>query len=282
MESPLAELLLGPQKRQLIEWAIVYWALVAARVTIVIQLVPYLGGKAVPQTVKIALTVAITTMIYPAIWAQGVQELAALDSPLAITALLIKEVLLGFVFGFVASLVFEALRIAGQLIDVSRGQTQNMSMAPQLPERISASANLLYQLHIVIFLLLGGHRIFLTALIHSFVAIPPHAFPALGQGAAPLVLGIVRLGADAITLGVALALPVIAALLLTDIALAMINKAAPQIQVFFLGMPIKALVGIAVVLLSLHLMVDRVMDEALGSVHYLEALIQGLDTSKER
>lgn len=262
---------LQQQELQLaIDRAIMLYALVAARIAPIVLLVPYLGGKAVPQTVKMGLVLALTVLIYPAIWASGAAD-ALPGGWVSMFFLVIKELLLGFLFGFVAALVFEAVRMAGQIIDNARGQTMATTLVPQLPERVSVTANYFYQMTIVMFLLIGGHRLFLAALVRSFVKIPPQTIPSLGDHTWDIALLVIRLGADSITLGVLLGFPVMAAILMTDMCLALINKAAPQIRVFFLGMPLKALLGVAVFLFALHTMVDRAVDEALFATRMLEA-----------
>ena len=260
--------------------AILLGALVAARVAPIMQLVPYFGGKSLPQTVKGGLILALTALVYPSVWAMGAAD-ALPSNALEITLLMTKELLVGLMFGFVAALVFESVRIAGQLIDNARGQTMATAMVPQLPDRVSISADYLYQLTIVIFVILGGHRVFIVALARSFQALPPHELPAAGaQSLGELCLQIVRLGADAIALGVLLAFPVIAALLLAELCLGLVNKAAPQIQVFFLGMPIKALLGILVVLVGLHLITGRAIDEAMEGTYLLHAFVELLGQTR--
>lgn len=269
------DLFTDPATQALLDRAILLWALVAARVAPIVMMVPYLGGKAVPQLVKMGLTIALTGMIYPLVWGSGAAA-ALPDGALALTVLLCKELLLGFTFGFVATLVFDAVRIAGQLIDNARGQTQATAFVPQLKERVSVTSDYLYQLNVVVFLLLGGHRLFIAALVNSFAAIPPQTMPPLGDHLGAMAFGITRLATDAITLGVVMAFPVIAAILLTDLCLAMVNRAAPQINVFFLGMPIKALAGIVVVLMTLQALVERTMREAITGIQFVEAVMQSL------
>ena len=269
------DLFTDPATQALLDRAILLWALVAARVAPIVMMVPYLGGKAVPQLVKMGLTIALTGMIYPLVWGSGAAA-ALPDGALALMVLLCKELLLGFTFGFVATLVFDAVRIAGQLIDNARGQTQATAFVPQLKERVSVTSDYLYQLNVVVFLLLGGHRLFIAALVNSFAAIPPQTMPPLGDHLGAMAFGITRLATDAITLGVVMAFPVIAAILLTDLCLAMVNRAAPQINVFFLGMPIKALAGIVVVLMTLQALVERTMREAITGIQFIEAVMQSL------
>ncbi len=247
-------------------------ALVAARLMPVVYLVPYLGGQVVPQQVKIGISLALTVLVYPAVWQTGAASALPAGS-LEIGALILKELVVGLMLGFVAALAFEALRIAGQLIDGARGQTMATALVPQLKARASVSAQLLFQLGVVIFVLTGGHRLFLSALVKSYVMLPPQSFPAFGTHLQAITLGIMRMTADAITLGVLLAFPVIAAVLLANVLLALINKAAPQINVFFLGMPLKAVLGIVILLAGMQIVLQRfTQDAALGVEHVVQLL----------
>lgn len=269
------ELLSESAVQQGLNQAILLAGLVAARMMPVVQLVPYMGGKAVPAQVKMGLALALTVLVYPAVWSSGAAAQLP-EGPLEVAGLLIKELGVGVMIGFIAGLVFQAARMAGQIIDLSRGQTKATSMVPQLKTQASVSANFLVQLFIAMFLITGGHHLFLRVLTRSFLLIPPQDFLHLGGNGAALVFGIARLATDTITLSVLLAFPVIAAILLTNFFLALVNKAAPQINVFFLGMPLKALVGIIVILLALDPLLQRFMDEAalyLGqTLRYIEIL----------
>ena len=248
-------------------------ALVTARLVPVVYLVPYLGGQVMPQPVKMGIAMALTVMVYPAVWQTGAAG-ALPSGALEIAALVTKELVVGLMLGFVAALAFEALRVAGQLIDGARGQTMATAFVPQLKTQASVSAELLYQLGVVMFLVTGGHRLFLSALVKSYVIVPPQHFPELGARLEAITFGIIRLTADAIILGVLLAFPVVAAILLANLMLALINKAAPQINVFFLGMPLKAVLGVGVLLLGLRIVVDRFLVEAAVGVEHVMSLIE--------
>ena len=259
--------------RQALNQAILLGALVAARLLPIVQMVPYLGGQLVPQTVKMGLVMALALLVYPAVWMQG--GAAALpDSTFEISLLVVKEIFVGITLGFVCALAFEAVRMAGQIIDNSAGLTQATTMVPQLPDRVSPTSNFLFQLSIVFFFAVGGHRVFLWALVRSFELIPPHEYLDVGDGLAEVALVVLRLTADAIALGVLMAFPVLAAIMLTNLFLALVNKSAPQINVFFLGMPLKAVLASAVVLLSLDVIVKRLMDHSVDDLSTLMHLME--------
>lgn len=255
-----------------INQSILLGALVVARLVPMVQLIPYMGGEAVPQTVKMGLSVALAVLVYPAIWMQGgAGELPHGTFPVAM--LLIKEIFVGVTLGFVCALSFEAMRMAGQIIDNSAGITQATTKVPQLPDRVSPTSNFLYQLAIVFFFAIGGHQLFLWALTRSFVLIPPYAGIDLGEGLAELAVVVLRLTADAITLGVLMAFPVVAAIFLTNLFLALVNKSAPQINVFFLGLPLRAVLASAVVLLSLDVIIQQMLDRSFADLEMLEQLM---------
>lgn len=256
--------------------ALIVFVLVLARVVPVVELAPFLGGRATPRTVKTGIALAIALIVYPAVVTPDL--LIAPPSDLALAALIVKEVLVGLTLGFVTSLVFESVRMAGQIVDAVRGQTMANVLVPQLPERASVTADYLYQLAIALFFVIGGHRLFLLAFTSSYQTITPLGYFSVDQ--ATTTTFIVRVAADAIALGLSFALPAVAAILLADLMLGLVNKAAPQVNVFFLGMPAKAAIGIAVVLLSLGFWADRLAVEAAGvgdDIGELVARLGGVD-----
>ncbi|MFB6372183.1 MAG: flagellar biosynthetic protein FliR [Bradymonadaceae bacterium] len=258
-----------------LDQSILLAGLVMARLTPIVLLVPFLGGKAAPSQVKIGLALVLTVLVYPSVW---VASPTVPTSAIVIGGLVVKEVAVGLMLGFVTALVFHAVRMAGRLIDTTRGETKGMSMVPQTKTQVSLMGSFLFQLFIVVFMVTGGHRLFFAALIRSFKRIPPYAFLTVGDRGPGLAFGIAQMATDAIGIAVLLAFPVIAAILLTNIFLALVSKAAPQINVFFLGMPLKALIGIAVVLFALDPLTRRFLDEAIGYFRHLLEFIQLLSS----
>lgn len=268
----MPEFLNEPGVQEFLHQSILLGALVAARILPMVQMIPYLGGQVVPQTVKMGLVIALALLVYPAVWMQG-GAMALPDSTFEIGLLIVKEIFVGITLGFVCALAFEAVRMAGQIIDNTAGLTQATTMVPQLPDRVSPTSNFLFQLSIVVFFVVGGHRLFLWALIHSFELIPPYAFIDMGDALAEVALVVLRLTAEAIALGVLMAFPVVAAIMLTNLFLALVNKSAPQINVFFLGMPLKAVLASAVVFLSVGAVLQRFMDGALDDLEVLMGIM---------
>ncbi len=235
----------------------VVFALLLARTLPIVELTPFLGGRAAPRPVKIAVAMMLAVAFAPTLIVEITLE--RLDA-LTLALLIGKEALVGLTLGFVTALVFESVRIAGQIIDAARGQTLANAIAPQLPERVSVTADYLYLFAIAFFFAIDGHHLLLAALARSYMLVGPLEFVVLSDAALlELGLHILRFASESIVVGVLFAFPVVAAILLADVALAFVNRAAPQINVFFVGMPLKALLGTAVLLLGFGLLADDVV-----------------------
>lgn len=230
-----------------------------ARLVSFFSIVPFFGGAAVPSRVKVATAMSLVVILYPSI-AASVPETQTLGfGPVGFVALLAKEVLIGFTLGFISSLVFEAVQVAGRIVDSQRGSTMAELYAPQIQSRVSELGQFKLQLAIVLFIAIGAHRVFIRSLLESFDFIPVLGFPALAPGWSPALELIVKLTAAVFSIGLQLAAPALIALLLTDLFFGIINRVAPQVNVFFLSMPVKMLLGIVVVLIALPTLAERMI-----------------------
>ena len=217
-----------------------------ARIAPAMWLTPFLGTSLVPRTVRTGLTVALGILLLPAL-APSLPNLVAGGNVLLL-AVLLKELTIGVAIAFIAGLIFYAAQSAGWLADTARGANMGEVMVPQAGKRSTAMGSLLFQLTLVVFFALGGHRLYVLALAHSFERLPLGAFPT-STG----LLGFARLAselsAQVFVLALSWAAPVVATAIVVDLALGWVNRFAPQVNSFFLAMPLKAALG--VVFLSL-------------------------------
>jgi flagellar biosynthesis protein FliR len=243
--------------------------LVAARVFALLTFVPAFGVRSLPAPVRIALALVLAVVLYPAVAPATLPH-----GPVAILALVAKEVLVGASLGFVVALAFAALDMAGRLVDATRGATLAEVLDPLTAERTSPLAELHVQVGLLTFLALGGQRALVLALARSYETVPLAAFPTATRGLAPLAGGAIRLSADAIAVALVLAAPALVALYLSEIALGLLGRAAPQVGVFFVGMPLRAAVGLLAVLVALGAMTPvlaHLFGMALGAAAHLPA-----------
>lgn len=234
------------------------FALLMGRILPVIMLTPFLGGESVPSEVKLGLGVLMGLILYPLLIAQT-QDIPV--SPLVFIALMLKELFIGLSLTMVVNIIFDAANVAGGLIDIMSGTNQAQLMVPSIGSQVSLFANLNLQLTTVTFLTLGGHHLVIGAFAESLAVIRLDQLPHFSSGFWPFFDTIIRIAGDMLRIALAISSPVLLATFLTDLALGMINRVAPQVQVFFVAMQIKPAVTILIMFTAMHLILNRTVDE---------------------
>ncbi len=212
---------------------------VLVRVSGLVMAAPIIGGRGVPPQVRVALTFVTALLLYPSLSVPPVPS-----TVLSYFAVIIRELLVGLGLGFSVTLVFSAIYLAGQLIDVPMGFGMVNVVDPQSGTQVPILAQFQYILAALIFFSVGGHHALLQALAASFALIP------IGSGLPKGNLAgvVVQIFASMFYLGVRLSLPLVAGLVLTDVALGIIARAVPRVNVFMLEFPAKILLGLLLLL----------------------------------
>jgi type III secretion protein T len=221
------------------------FALVAARVVGVVMGVPAFGGAVLPGPARIVLALLVAALVWPA-----VEPLAVSPSMGLLLVLLAKESIVGAGIGFLAALPFRAVESAGRLVDGLRGANLAELLSPELGARTSPTAELYLRIATLWFLAAGGYRVVLLGLADSFVRLPI----GVGLGSATpaaFLETVLRATAGVLSGALSIALPALAALLLADLTIGAIGRAAPQLGTQAVLMPARALLGLAVTLLTL-------------------------------
>jgi flagellar biosynthetic protein FliR len=217
-----------------------------ARVLALLASAPVLNSVAVPQRVRLLAGLAITLGLAPAL--PPLPSIAP-GSGLGL-AILAQQILIGLAIGFTMRIVFSAIDVAGELVGLQMGLSFAVFYDPQNSGQTAVLAEFLGLLATLVFLAVNGHLMVMAALAQSFALLPIGAAPFAAEGFAALV----RWGAVLFSAGVLLALPLIAALLITNIALGVLTRAAPTLNLFAIGFPVSLLVGFSVLLLALSYM----------------------------
>jgi flagellar biosynthetic protein FliR len=216
------------------------------RVLGLLAVAPPFGSTSVPMLVKLLLGVLISAVIAP-----GVPLPPALD-PASLTGLLIlaEQLVIGLAMGFSVRLVFAAVEMAGELISSTMGLGFAVFFDPLSQGRSSAISQMLSLLATLIFLSINGHLILIAVMADSFNTLPITAAPITAEGFHYLALSSGRI----FSMGLQLSLPVVVALLMTNIALGVLTRAAPQLNLFGIGFPITMVVGFVLIGISLPYM----------------------------
>lgn len=221
--------------------AALLWPL--TRILGLIAAAPLFGHAAVPVPVKLVLGTLLAMIIAPALPA-----LPAAD-PMSLAGLLIllREMLIGLAMGVTMRIVFAAIEMAGEVASMTMGLGFASFFDPLTAGRSSAVSQFLVLISTMAFMAANVHLVLLQALAESFITMPVAATPLAGGG--PLELA--RWGARIFSAGLQLSLPIVAALLITNIALGILTRAAPQLNLFALGFPITLGVGLLLISLTL-------------------------------
>jgi len=210
--------------------------LALTRVLAILVQVPVFGSEVIPSQIKLGLGVVLAMIVLP--WNPLPASVEAIPWILYAT-LILRELVIGLLAGFAAALTFGAFQITGKLIDMSSGFGAGQVFNPAMSEAGGTLDQFFILVVMLYFMLTNGHHGFLQGLQATFILLPLNQpLPEINPEA------LLTLSSGLITAGVQMSLPVVGALFLTDLTLGLLAKVAPQINVFFLGLPIKVWVGI--------------------------------------
>lgn len=204
---------------------------------------PMWGNATIPVAVKVSLGVLIAMVITPAIPALP----AADPMSLAGFMILLREMLIGVGMGFSMRVVFAAVEMAGEVSSLTMGLGFATFFDPQSSGRSSAISQFLALVATTLFVATNAHLVLIEVLAESFISMPVAATPM--AAGAPLELAL--WGARIFSAGLQLSLPIVAALLITNVALGILTRAAPQLNIFGIGFSVSLGVGLLVISLVL-------------------------------
>ena len=219
------------------------------RVLALLAAAPPYNNASLPVRVRLILGLAITLAIAPAVGAAGTPPGVAPASGAGLL-ILAEQMLIGYAMGFSMRLVFSAVDLAGNVFSTQMGLGFATFYDPLNSAQTPVIAEFINLLALLLFLSMNGHLLYLATLAQSFTAIPVSATP-LGAGS---WLNLVELGNKMFSAGLLLSLPIVAALMITNVALAVLTRAAPQLNLFALGFPLTLMGGFFALAVSLNYM----------------------------
>lgn len=217
-----------------------------ARILPVISLSPFFGSRILPHPVKVTFGIVLFAVFLP-------QLLTVTTTPITFSPytliLMVKELFVGLIIGFIMGVPFMIVQNTGIIIDHQRGGASLMVNDPTVQNQSSPLGTLFNMVLIFIFFYLDGPFLFLNALVTSYDVIPPdklintHFFDKNST----FWTMFMELFNKVMVISIQLSAPALLAILMTDVFLGIANRLAPQVQITFLGMPLKSLLALTVV-----------------------------------
>ena len=225
--------------------------LIFVRTASMIFFIPFLGARNVPRVFKIGLALLIALILISIVKIDA--SIISADL-LTLTAGIAGEIIIGFTICLIAKLVFSAMEMAGELIGFQMGFSIVNVIDPQTSTHVPIIGQFHTILATLIFLTINAHHLFIAAIAESFTLVPPMRLALTNQ----MFAGIVTLSRDIFVLAIRIGAPVIVALFIANIALAIISKTMPQMNVMMVGFPITIAGGLLIMVLSIPLFANLV------------------------
>jgi flagellar biosynthetic protein FliR len=219
---------------------VILFLLVLARVGTAIATFPVFSSANLPAMSKVGAAVFFSLILVPLVSHSALPETLSTE---VVILNLCKEIVVGLILGFLSSFLFAAIELAGQLIAIQMGFSMANVIDPLTQNESTVVSQFYNLLAVMIFLALDGHHFLLNGLYQSYSAVPAlsaHFGAEISKAnmkmMSTLFISAAKIGA-----------PVMVALLLTTIALGIISRALPQMNVFVVGMPLNIGMGLAII-----------------------------------
>lgn len=220
--------------------------LVMVRISGFVVSAPVLGSRNFPIVAKIGFTALLAAILTPSILALG-QTLP--DDPVAMAVLATGELMIGLMLGFVMTIVFAAIQVGGQIMDMQSGFSMINVFNPAMETQVPVFGFFLFILAVLFLLATNTHHIMIRALVSTFDRIPLGGFVVRPE----LFWQISRWGRVMFYDGLLIAAPVAGALFIAYLAMGIIGRLVPQVQLFVVGFPLTIAVGLFMMALSVHM-----------------------------
>jgi len=222
------------------------FVLVMVRIVGLIVAAPVLGSRNFPVIAKIGLAGLTAALVTPSIAALD-QTLPSAAAPFAVLA--IGESLIGLMMGFVMTLVFAAIQVGGQVMDMQSGFALINVFNPAFETQFPIFGFFLFIVAMLLLLITNGHHLMLRAIVSTFERIPLGGFVVRPR----LLLEMTRWGSAMFYDGMLIAAPVAASLLVAYFVMGLIGRVVPQIQLFAVGFPLTIGIALFVTAVSVNL-----------------------------
>lgn len=246
--------------------------LIVVRVTTFFIAMPIFSYRSIPIQHRIGLGVFLAWIMYYTI------DAPVLDLDVTFYLLIIKEALVGLFIGFAAYMILSAVQIAGGLIDFQLGFSIANVIDPQTGAQSPLMGQYLYTIALLFLLSTNGHHLLLDGIFYSYQFIPiDQLFVPFGDQA--LIEYLAKAFGQAFMIAFQMSIPIVGSIFLVDVTLGILARTVPQLNVFVVGIPVKIIVGLAIVMIVMGMtmsVVTQLFKFLLLTMRQLMQLIGGI------
>jgi len=208
---------------------------------------PFWGHARIPRRLRVAIALILAWLSSPLVSSAG---FSAVEDVTALAGLALREVVTGGIIGFAYAILFFGVHSAGRAAGMQMGFAIVNVIDPHTQKNISILGQFKFLILMLIFLLIDGHHLILQSVFDSFRVVPLGSLSAASLVPEKLI----RLSALTFVIAVKIAAPMMVTLLLIDVALGILARTVPQMQIFLVGFPLKIGVGLFVLAASIPLL----------------------------
>ncbi|MES9825712.1 MAG: flagellar biosynthetic protein FliR [Candidatus Thiodiazotropha endolucinida] len=237
-------------------WLAAYlWPMV--RISAMLVAIPLFSSRQIPARFRLFMMILITLLVAPTLPPQPQADVLSHTGFI----ILLQQILIGVMMGFILQMVFGALVFGGQVIAYSMGLGFASMVDPANGVQVPVVAQFYLILATLLFLIFNGHLLSIELIADSFDTMPV-AMDGLSRNG---LLEVVAWGSRLFTGGLLIALPIVGAMLMVNMGMGVVMRAAPQLNIFSIGFPITMLLGFALIWVTLpnvFSVFNELLDEA--------------------
>lgn len=235
--------------------ALAAFILVFFRMTGITLAAPLFANRSFPVQLRVAVAFLLAVACFPVALAKTGDGFFVdiFAEPIGVALAAASELAIGWCLGFIAASMVWAAQLAGHILDQEIGLSIGEVYDPVSESQSSVSTQLFFTLAILAFVLLDGHRLLVLALTGSFEVAPPGTFP-FGVASGELLVS--EVGGGIWSAGLRMALPTMIALMLVTVAMAVLARIVPEMNIFILGFGVRIVFGLFVTMLVLPFVAD--------------------------
>lgn len=226
--------------------------LIFFRLTAFIYSVPVFFPIGIPQRYKVGIGLMLALIFMPII--SG--NVAVINDIFIFIIMIFKEILVGLLMGFILNLIFNVTKMAGQFLDIQASFAMSSVFDPISNEAVTIIGRIFYFICLMVFLLIDGHHLMIKALTESFKVVSLGTFTINTN----IYTYMIHVIIEFFNIGVKIAVPIILIIIITDFTLGLVAKVMPQLNIMIFGLPLKILIGLGCISLSLPMLMKIIVN----------------------